>query len=699
MSKTSLENIRNIGIMAHIDAGKTTTTERILFYSGFLHRMGEVHDGNAFMDWMDQEKERGITIQSAVTTCFWNKKQINIIDTPGHVDFTAEVERSLRVLDGAVGVFCAVGGVEPQSETVWHQADRYKVPRIAFINKMDRSGADFENVLEMIHDRLTENALPIQLPVGCEDNFEAIIDLVEFKACYFDKDSQGLEYIKKDIPEEYLEDAELHREHLIEKIVEFDDELMEKFLEGEELTIDDIKKGIRKGAIEFLFVPVLVGSSLKNTGVQLLLDAICDYLPNPEDIAPVLAHTKDDENADVEVFPNPKADFSALAFKVQVDKYVGKLIYCRMYSGTLKKGDVIFNQNNGKKERVARILQMHSNKKDDINELTAGDIAAVVGPKFTFTGHTLVEKESKLLLAPISFPDSVISIAIEPKTKADQDALAAALKALEEEDPTFKVSQNKDTGQTLISGMGELHLDIIVDRLKREFNVKANVGNPQVSYKETVGKDTIQDGEFIRELNGKGHFAKVKIKLSGIEKDELLTDKKNLYTCNLPEEKLPSIYRKAVEEGAINALNDGPIMSGVGERIKIEVIDAEFNEVESSEMAFRIAASMAVSQAFLASNPILMEPIMLVKVITPEDFMGDIIGDITSKRGKIGDIKPGAKDKKELTAEIPLSELFNYTTRLRSLSQGRAVSSMEFSSYEKVPASIQEAILKRIRGY
>lgn len=694
---SDLTNIRNIGIMAHIDAGKTTTTERMLFYTGIIHKMGEVHDGNAVMDWMAQEKERGITITSAVTTCFWNKNQINIIDTPGHVDFTAEVERSLRILDGAVGIFCAVGGVEPQSETVWHQADRYEVPRIAFVNKMDRSGADHEHVIDMIHNRLTANAMPIQLPMGSEDNFKGIIDLVKMKAIYFDQETMGVKYKFETIPEEFQKTAEEHRAALLDHIAEYCDELMEKYLEGEELTECEINALIREGVIRHKFVPILCGTSLKNVGVQTLLDAINDYLPSPLDLPPAKAIVvKSDEER--LIYPDSTAKFSALAFKVQIDKFVGKLVYIRVYSGTLKKSDTVYNQVSGKKERIARILQMHSNKKKDINELHAGDIAAVVGPKFFKTGDTITSLDNDILLSNISFPDSVISIAIEPKTKADQDSLAEALKKLEEEDPTFKVSQSKDTGQTLISGMGELHLEIIIDRLKREFNVQANVGNPQVSYKETIQKEIKVKGEFIRELNGKGHFAVVDLKLSPLKLDELPEDKRNLFVNSVSADVIPKEYWPCIEESALNALMDGPLMSSPVERVKIELVGGQFNEVDSSETAFNIATSMGISQGLRNANALIMEPIMLVSVITPDEFVGEVIGDINSKRGKIDKIH-SEDGKQTVVAEVPMSELFGYSTRLRSLTQGRAIYTMEFFKHEIIPTNLQEKIMKRVRGY
>lgn len=692
-----LKDLRNIGIMAHIDAGKTTTTERILFYSGIIHRMGEVHDGNAVMDWMVQEKERGITITSAVTSIFWKDKRINIIDTPGHVDFTAEVERSLRVLDGAVGVFCAVGGVEPQSETVWHQADRYNVPRLAFINKMDRSGADFENVIDMIHERLTPNALPIQLPVGKEDKFAGVIDLIEMKFLTWNKESLGINFTAQAIPEEYIAIAQAARHDLIEHVAEYDDEILEKYLENDDLNTGDLISVIRKGVIEHQFVPVLCGTALKNIGIQPLLDAITDFLPSPLEVEPATA--LDSKQRPVVLKPDPKDHFVALVYKVQIDKYLGKLIYIRVYSGTVKKGQTVINQSSNKKTRIVRLLQMHSNKKNDVNELKAGDLGAIVGARDLKTGDTINAFGQNLFMENISFPDTVIDIAIEPRTKADQENLSDALKKLEEEDPTFHVTQNKDTGQTLLTGMGELHLEIIVDRLKREFNVNCNVGTPQVSYKETIAEPFPAHGEFIREMNGKGHFAKVNFRLSPVERKDLPAGEKNIFENHISEDIIPSAYWNAIKNSALNALLDGPLLSAPMQQVKIELIGGESHEVDSSETAFNIASSMAVNLGLQQAKSIIMEPVMLVSVITPEASTGDIIGDINSKRGKIDNIRAAKNDKQEVIAEVPMSELFGYSTRLRSLSQGRAIYTMEFLKYEKVPAQIQEKILKKVRGY
>ncbi|MCB5278164.1 MAG: elongation factor G [Candidatus Cloacimonetes bacterium] len=693
-----LSKIRNIGIMAHIDAGKTTTTERILFYTGFLHKMGEVHDGNAFTDWMDQERERGITITSATVNCFWRDHQINIIDTPGHVDFTAEVERSLRVLDGAVGVFCAVGGVEPQSETVWHQADRYKVPRIAYINKMDRTGADYERVIQMIHERLSTKACAINIPIGREDGFEGVVDIITMEAWYFDPLTQGSQISHKCIPESVMDEASILREHLLESIAEYDDELMMLFLEGEEIPAEIIIRAIRRGTIDHGFIPVLCGSSLKNKGLQLLLDAIIDFLPSPLDIGDTHA-INPLTNEPIYLSADPDAPFVGMAFKVQIDKYVGRLIYVRVYSGTIKKGASFVNVTNGKKERVARILQMMSNKKNDKDNLHAGDIGAIVGPKFLVTGDTITDGSMEVALSKMHFPDSVISIAIEPKTKTDQENLSNALSRLEEEDPTFKVHIDKDTGQTLISGMGELHLDIIVNRIKREFGVSANVGNPQVSYKESITLMVQINEVFQREMNGKGNYASVTFRMSPILLKNITDDNKNSFKVSVSPDKIPQEYWKPIEEAAYAALSDGPLISGNVERVAIELVDGDYNPVDSNELAFRIATSMAISKGLRQAKPVIMEPIMLLSVISPEDFVGDIISDINAKRGKIEVMRKHNEYQQEVIAEVPLSEIFGYSTRIRSLSQGRAIYTLEFKKFEIAPAQVQTEVIRRIRGY
>ncbi len=693
-----LSKLRNIGIMAHIDAGKTTTTERILFYTGFLHKLGEVHDGNAFTDWMEQERERGITITSATVSCLWKDCRINIIDTPGHVDFTAEVERSLRVLDGAVGVFCAVGGVEPQSETVWHQADRYHVPRLAYVNKIDRIGADYERVIQMIHERLTSFAHPINIPIGKEDNFEGVIDLITMQAWYFDPLTCGSEVKHSQIPPAMQEKAAAMRESLLEAVSEFSDELMMLFLEGEEIPESLLRKAIRRGTISNRFVPVLCGSSLKNKGVQLLLDAVCDFLPSPLDIGATIGFAPGNHEP-LDVAPDPNGPFVALAFKVQIDKYVGRLVYVRVYSGTLKKGGSFVNQNSGKRERVSRMLQMMSNRKNDLDNLHAGDIGAFVGSKFLVTGDTITDGNLEVLLSKMHFPDSVISVAIEPKTKADQENLGVALSRLEEEDPTFRVHVDKDSGQTLISGMGELHLEIIVDRLRREFGVAVNVGNPQVSYKETITSGVMSSEVFQRDMNGKGNFASVQLRLSPLSLKDLPEEEKNLFIHSVSEEQIPSIYWDAIKEAALNALNDGPLISGNVERVKIELVGGEYNPVDSNELAFRIATGMAVGKGLRDANPVIMEPIMLLTVLSPDEFVGDIISDVNAKRGKIEVMRRHNEYQQEIVADVPLSELFGYSTRIRSLSQGRAVYTLEFKKYEISPVSVQNAVLKRIRGF
>ena len=692
-----LSIIRNIGIIAHIDAGKTTTTERMLFYSGIIHKMGEVHDGTAVMDWMEQEQERGITITSAATTCKWHNKKINIIDTPGHVDFTAEVERSLRILDGAVGIFCGVSGVEPQSETVWHQSDRYQIPRIAFVNKMDRVGADFENVICMIHNRLTKKALPIQIPIGQEDDFEGIIDLITMKAIYYDENTLGVKYETKPIPDEYLEKAKLMREELIEFLSEFSDELLSKYLEEKNISTNLINKTIRKAVINNDFVPVLCGSALNNIGVQPLLDSIACYLPSPTEVKPAVAVNNKTKEEKI-IRPDSDKDFIALAFKVQMDKYVGKVIYIRVYAGVLKKGDKIFNHRNGKKERVSRILQIHSNKRKDKTELYAADIAAIIGPKFISTSDTISLSPGNLMLSDINFPDAVISEAIEPKRKVDEELMDESLKKIEEEDPTFQLLEDKETGQKLIAGMGKLHLDVIVERLRREYGVKLNVGSPKVAYKETIIGDVLTEKEFQREMNGKGHYAKVKLLLSSLSHEDIDKNHKNLFEVQVDEEVIPKEFWSSIEESALSACLDGPLMSSPIERVKITLVGGNYNKVDSSKIAFNIATSMAVNEGLQKAKAVLLEPIMLLRVITPEKYTGDIISDINSRRGKIEKIKK-IKEKQEIISYIPLSETFEYSTNLRSLSQGRAIYTLEFFRYKQIPANLQKRILKRVRGY
>jgi elongation factor G len=681
----ALEKTRNIGIMAHIDAGKTTTTERILFYTGKIHKIGETHEGAAQMDWMEQEQERGITITSAATTCFWKDHRINIIDTPGHVDFTAEVERSLRVLDGAVAVFCAKGGVEPQSETVWRQADKYHVPRICFVNKMDIIGANFYRVVDMIKDRLRANPVPVQLPIGKEDSFTGIVDLVNMTAITYGDDlGKQINYVE--IPEDMMDLAEEYREKLLDSISEFDDELMMKYLEGEEITAEEIKKVIRKATIDGKITPVLCGSAYKNKGVQPLLDAIVDYLPSPIDIPPVKGVSVDGDET-LERHSSDDEPFSALAFKIVTDPYVGKLAYFRVYSGTLKAGSYIYNATKGKKERIGRILQMHANKRQEIDEVFAGDIAAIVGLKNTTTGDTLCDENHPIVLESMDFPDPVIEVAIEPKTKASQEKMSQALAKLAEEDPTFKTYTNEETGQTIIAGMGELHLEIIVDRLLREFKVEANVGSPQVAYKETITVPVEAEGKYVRQSGGHGQYGHVKIKVEPQEPGKGYEFVNQIVGGVIPKEFIP-----AVDSGIQEAMDSGILGGYPVVDIKVTLYDGSYHEVDSSEMAFKIAASMALREALQKAKPVLLEPIMKVEVIVPEEYMGDVIGDINSRRGRIEGMEP--RDGVQVVrAFVPLGEMFGYATDLRSKTQGRAVYTMQFDHYEQVPNNIAEKIL------
>ncbi|MFI5144388.1 MAG: elongation factor G [Ignavibacteria bacterium] len=689
--KISLENTRNIGIMAHIDAGKTTTTERILFYTGRLHRMGEVHEGAATMDWMEQEKERGITITSAATTCFWKDHRINIIDTPGHVDFTAEVERSLRVLDGAVALFCAVGGVEPQSETVWRQADKYRVPRIAFVNKMDRVGADFYNVIDMMHDRLKANAIPVQLPIGQGEMFVGHIDLICMKALIYNEDTLGITWVETDIPKSLQEKAKEYRIKLLEAVSEIDDTLLVKYLDGKEILPDEIISVLRKATLQVKIIPVLCGSSFKNKGVQSLLDAVIDFLPCPKDIGEVWGHhIHSDDHITREISDTEK--FAALAFKIATDPFVGRLTFFRVYSGKLKAGSYTFNPNSNKKERVGRLLQMHANHREDIEEVFAGDIAAVIGLKSTKTGDTLCDESDPILLEKMVFPEPVIQIAIEPKTKADQDKLSESLGKLAEEDPTLKISSNEDTGQTLISGMGELHLEIIIDRLKREFKVEANIGKPQVSYKETITKKVEQEGKFIRQSGGRGQFGHVWIEVEPNEKGKGYIFENAIIGGTIPKE-----YINPVSEGIQEAMKNGVLAGYPVEDVKIKLFDGSFHEVDSSEMAFKIAGSMAFKDAARKAGPVLLEPIMKVEVTTPEEYMGDIMGDLSSRRGKIEGMFQRS-DAQVIKSTVPLSEMFGYATSMRSMTQGRAIYNMEFSHYSEVPKSISDQIVEKFKG-
>ena len=682
----SLEKTRNIGIMAHIDAGKTTTTERILFYTGKTHKLGETHEGAATMDWMEQEQERGITITSAATTAQWKDTRINIIDTPGHVDFTVEVERSLRVLDGAITVLCAKGGVEPQSETVWRQAEKYRVPRMIFINKMDITGADFFKVIEMVKDRLQANAVPIQLPVGVEENFKGIVDLVQMEAEIY-HDDLGKDYSKEAIPADLAEKAKELRENLIEAVADADEELTMKFLEGEEITTEEIKRAIRTMTLEGRMIPVVCGSSYRNKGVQILLDAILDYMPSPLDI-PAIKGIDPKTDKEIERAADDKGPFSALAFKIMTDPFVGKLAFFRVYSGTAKAGSYVYNSGKDKKERLGRILQMHANKRDEIEEVFAGDIAAVVGLKDTTTGDTLCDEKQPVILESMQFPDPVIEIAIEPKTKAGQDKMSIALAKLTEEDPTFKAYTNEETGQTIIAGMGELHLEIIVDRLLREFKVEANVGKPQVSYKETLTAPANVDYRYVKQSGGRGQYGHVKIKVTPKEAGTGFEFKNSIVGGIIPKEYIPK-----VEDGIKEAMQNGPLAGYQVVDIAVELYDGSYHEVDSSELAFKIAGSMAFREAAKKGKPALLEPIFKVEVTVSEQYMGDVIGDINSRRGKIegSEVGIGASVVK---AMVPLSEMFGYATDLRSKTQGRGVYTMQFDHFEKLPESLIEKINK-----
>ncbi|WP_312648452.1 elongation factor G [Aminipila sp.] len=682
----SLENTRNIGIMAHIDAGKTTTTERILFYTGKTHKIGETHEGAATMDWMEQEQERGITITSAATTAQWKGHRINIIDTPGHVDFTVEVERSLRVLDGAVTVLCAKGGVEPQSETVWRQADKYEVPRMIFINKMDILGANFYRVVGMVKDRLKANAVPIQLPIGLEDSFIGIIDLVEMKAEIY-KDDLGKEFDITDIPADMMDQAAEWREKMIEAVAECDEELTMKFLEGEELTKKEIKDTIRKATIAGQMVPVTCGSAYRNKGVQMMLDAVVDYMPSPLDIPAIKGIIPGTEEED-ERPADDNAPFSALAFKIMADPFVGKLAFFRVYSGSITSGSYVYNSTKGKKERIGRILQMHANKREDITEVYSGDIAAAVGFKDTTTGDTICDEKHEIILESMEFPDPVIEIAIEPKTKAGQEKMGIALAKLAEEDPTFKTYTNTETGQTIIAGMGELHLEIIVDRLLREFKVEANVGKPQVSYKETITELADIDNKYAKQSGGRGQYGHVKIRVYPRQPGEGFEFKNSIVGGAIPREYIPKI-----EEGVREAMNAGPIAGYNVVDVGVELYDGSYHEVDSNEMAFKIAASMAFREACKKAKPVLLEPIFKVEVTVPEDYMGDVIGDISSRRGRIegSDMNAGAV---AVRGFVPLSEMFGYATDLRSKTQGRGVYVMQMDHFEKLPDSLIEKINK-----
>jgi len=685
MREYSLEKTRNIGIIAHIDAGKTTVTERILFYTGKKHKIGEVHDGEAEMDWMIQEKERGVTITAAATTCFWQDCRINIIDTPGHIDFTAEVQRSLRVLDGGVVVFDGVAGVEPQSETVWHQAEKFSVPILAFINKMDRLGADFYASLKSIHERLTKNAYPIQLPIGAENNFQGIIDLLKEKA-YIYEDELGKDMKETEIPDDLKSQVYEYRHKLIEAIVENDDQLMHRYLEGEDIPLTELKKVLRKATVENKIVPVLCGSALKNKGIQKLLDAICDYLPSPLEVKPVEGinpKTKEKEIRKV----SDEEPFSALVFKIASDPFTGSLSYFRVYSGKLSAGSYILNVNTGEKERISRLLRMHANKREEIKEVYAGEIAATVGLKNTSTGHTLADPDYPIILEEITFPEPVISIAIEPKTKDDQEKMSLVLSRLVQEDPTFKVKTDEETQQTIISGMGELHLDIITDRMRREFGVEVNVGRPQVAYKETITQVTKVEGKYIHQSGGRGQYGHCWLRLEPLERGKGFEFVDEIKGGIIPKEYIP-----AIKKGVIEALNEGVLAGYPIVDIKVAVYDGSYHEVDSSEIAFKIAAQRAIKEGEKNAQPVLLEPIMKLEVVVPEKFMGEVIGDLNAKRAKIFLTKTRG-EVKVIDAEVPLAEMFGYATTLRSMTEGRGSFTMEFSHYEEVPRHIQEKII------
>lgn len=686
-----IEKLRNIGIMAHIDAGKTTTTERILFYTGKVHRMGEVHDGSATMDFMEQERERGITITSAATTCEWKGHRINIIDTPGHVDFTVEVERSLRVLDGAVALFCAVGGVEPQSETVWRQADKFGVPRIAFINKMDRVGADFFNVIQMMKDRLGANPVPVQIPIGEGDLFTGVIDLIKMKAIMYTEDPLGTKFEIFDVPKDLENYAKEYRTKLLESVSDIDDTLLVKYLDGVEITEDEIKKVIRQATIKNTIVPVLCGSAFKNKGIQLLLDAVIDYLPSPADLPEIVGHHPHINDLVTRKLTEDES-FTALAFKIMSDPYVGRLTFFRVYSGKATAGSYVYNSSKEKKERLGRLLQMHANHRTDIDEVYAGDIAAAVGLKFTKTGDTLCDESDPIILEKMEFPEPVIQIAIEPKTKADQDKLSEALGKLADEDPTFRVSVNEETGQTLIAGMGELHLEILVDRMKREFKVEANVGRPQVAYRETITKKVQAEGKFIRQTGGRGKYGHVWVEVEPNEKGKGYEFVNKIVGGVIPKEYIP-----AVSAGIEEAMRNGVLAGYPVVDVKVTLFDGSYHEVDSDELSFRIAGSIAFKEAAKKANPVLLEPIMEVEVVTPEEYLGDVMGDLNSRRGKIEGFS-ARKDAQVIRAHVPLSEMFGYATVLRSMTQGRALYTMQFAFYQEVPKQIADQIIEKSIG-
>ena len=691
---TPIERYRNIGIMAHIDAGKTTTTERVLFYTGVSHKIGEVHDGAAVMDWMEQEQERGITITSAATTCFWkgmdgqfDEHRVNIIDTPGHVDFTIEVERSLRVLDGAVTVLCSVGGVEPQTETVWRQGNKYSVPRMIFVNKMDRAGADFLRVVNQVKERLGANPVPIQLPIGAEENFEGIIDLIRMTAIYWDESNMGTTYEARDIPEELLADAMHWREKMVEAAAEGTEELLNKFLESGELSDDEIRLGLRKLTLSGDVVVAMCGSAFKNKGVQAMLDAVIDYMPSPVDVPAIVGHLEDDSEA--ERHANDDEPFAALAFKIATDPFVGNLTFFRVYSGVLNSGDTIFNPIKGKKERIGRILQMHSNDRKEIQEVRAGDIAAAVGLKDVTTGDTLCDIKHRIMLERMEFPEPVISVAVEPRTKVDQDKMGNALMKLAKEDPSFRVHTDDESGQTIISGMGELHLDIIVDRMKREFKVDANVGKPQVAYRETIRQAVKQEGKFVRQSGGRGQYGHVYLNIEPLEAGSGYEFVNAIVGGVVPREYIPAVDRGVQEQMENGVIAGYPVVD-----CRVTLYDGSYHDVDSSEMAFKIAGSMGFREGALKADPVLLEPIMQVEVVTPEDYMGDVMGDLNRRRG----LPQGMDDSpsgKTIRAEVPLAEMFGYSTDLRSMSQGRAVYSMEFKKYSEVPQNVADLVMRK----
>jgi len=692
---TPLEQYRNIGICAHVDAGKTTTTERVLFYTGISHKIGEVHDGAAVMDWMEQEQERGITITSAATTCFWQgtsqqyeEHRINIIDTPGHVDFTIEVERSLRVLDGAVVVFCASSGVEPQSETVWRQANRYEVPRIAFVNKMDRAGADFLNVVDQIKIRLGANPVPIQLPIGAEDNFKGVVDLINMKAIYWNEDDMGTSFVVEEIPEDLVSNAKDWREKMLDSAAEANESLLDKYLKEGDLSVEDIKKGLRQRTLDSEIVVTLCGAAFKNKGIQTMLDAIIDFLPSPDQIKPVVGILDDETQGSRKAEDNEP--FSGLAFKIATDPYVGSLTFVRVYSGTLNSGDSVFLPLKGKKERIGRMLQMHSNKRTEINEVRAGDICAVIGLKQAVTGETLCDEKNQIVLEKMNFPEPVISVAVEPKTKEDQEKMGIALGRLAQEDPSFKMRTDEESGQTIISGMGELHLDVLVDRMRREFNVEANMGKPQVAYRETIRSEIEQEAKFIRQTGGRGQYGHVYIRMEPLDSE----DKNYEFVNNIVGGSIPKEFIPAVDRGCKEQMEAGVIAGYPLVDIKVTLYDGSFHDVDSSEIAFKVAGSMAFKEGALKANPVLLEPIMSLEVVTPDEYMGDVVGDLNRRRGVVGGMDDGPSGK-IISGEVPLAEMFGYATDLRSATQGRATFTMEPLKYSEVPKTLAEAITNK----